>query len=105
MERLLDYDPSNGLKTWFSTSDDEDTWHVRYEQDTSPILDTNKSQQADGFDRRADMWHAARIPIVVMMDWKHKHGVEAWNPHHKDGVRRLLNDPEYRYLRVNHFIL
>lgn len=104
-EQLLDHDAFTGMRTWFSTSDNEDTWHVRYEQDTAPVLDANKEQQADGFDRRADMWHAARVPLVVMMEWLTKHGVEAWNPSHKDGVKRLLNSSEYRYLRVNNFIM
>jgi hypothetical protein len=51
------------------------------------------------------MWHAARIPLVIMMEWVSKHGIEAWNPSHKAGVRRLLNSNEYRYLRVNNFIM
>ncbi|MGV0964200.1 MAG: hypothetical protein ACOYBT_09950 [Polynucleobacter sp.] len=106
MERLLDHDPHTGVKTWFSSSsEDGGTWNLRYEQDTSPILDQNKKAQARGFDKRSEMWHAARIPTVVMLEWKHRHGVEAWNPNHKAGVRRLLDDPEYRYLRVQHFML
>lgn len=106
MERLLDHDPQTGLKTWFSSSDENGgTWNLRYEQDTSPILDRNKEAQAEGFDRRSEMWHAASIPTVVLLEWMTKHGVEAWNPNHKEGVRRLLNDPEYRYLRVKHFIM
>lgn len=104
-ERLLDHDPAIGLKTWFSTSDNEDTWHVRYEQDTAPVLDANKSQEADGFDRRADMWHAARIPASVIMLWINKHGVNIYDPNHKEAVRKLLNDPEYRYLRTGNFKL
>jgi len=106
MERLLDYDRDTGLKTWFSSSDDDGgTWNLRYEQDASPILDRNKASQAEGFDKRSDMWHAAHIPTIVMLEWKHKHGVELWNPNHKEGVRRLLNSDEYRYLRVKNFII
>ena len=104
-ERVLDYDPTTGMRTWFSTSDDEDTWHIRYEQDTATVMDANKEQQTDGFDRGADMWHAARIPLVIMMEWMTKHGIEAWNPSHKEGVRRLLNSSDYRYLRVNNFTM
>lgn len=106
MERLLDHDPSTGLKTWFSSSDDNGgTWNVRYEQDTSSLLDANKAAQAESFDKRSELWHAAHIPTVVMMEWMVKHGVEAWNPAHADGVRRLLDDPDYRYLRVRNFIM
>jgi hypothetical protein len=106
VERLLDFDPQTGLKTFFSSSDDDGgTWNVRYEQDTSPILDRNKEAQSQGFDRRSDMWHAAHIPTVVMLEWKHKYGIEMWNPNHREGVRRLLNSSEYRHLRRSSFQL
>ena len=105
MERVLSHDDASGLTTWFSASEDGDTWNLRYEQDVSPVLDYNKEQQSESFDKRAEMWHAAKVPTVVMMEWMTKYGVELWNPDHKEGVRRLLNHPDYRYLRVNHFIV
>lgn len=105
-ERLFDYDPTTGVRTWFSSSDEDGgTWRFRREQDVSPILDANKEAQSEDWDKRSDMWHAAHIPTLVMYEWATKHGVEMWNPEHKDGVKRLLNDPEYRYLRVRNFIL
>lgn len=105
-EQLLDFNPATGMKTWFSSSEDDGgTWQVRYEQDTAPILDQNKSAQADGFDRRGDMWHAAKVPTVVLMEWVVKHGVRAWDKNHAPAVRRLLDSNEYRYLRVNHFMM
>lgn len=105
-ERLFDHDPDTGMKTWFSSSDDnQGTWQFRYEQDCNPILDENKSTQADGFDKRSDFWHAAKIPNVIIMEWMTKHGVNLYDKNHAAGVRRLLNDPDYRYLRVQHFII
>mgnify|MGYP005991742311 CR=1 FL=1 len=106
MERLLDHDPLTGVKTWFSSSEEAGgTWNLRYEQDASPILDHNKEMQSEGFDKRSEMWHAAKVPTVVLLEWMTKHGVRAWDPNHKEGVRRLLNSDEYRHLRVKHFIL
>lgn len=106
MERLLDFDPSTGMKTWFSSSDDDGgTWNLRYEQDASSLLDACKEAQAESWDKRSEMWHAASVPTVVMMEWMTKHGVRAWDPDHKDGVKRLLNSDEYRHLRVRNFIL
>ncbi|MGJ3630228.1 hypothetical protein AB5I41_31530 [Sphingomonas sp. MMS24-JH45] len=81
------------------------TWNLRYEQDVSPILDRNKAAQADSWDRREETRHAAHIPAVVLMEWKNKHGVEHGTLDHKAGVRRLLDDPDYRYLRVRHFMM
>lgn len=106
MERLLDYSPETGMKTWFSSSDEDGgTWNLRYEQDTSPILDRNKESQAEGFDKRSDMWHAASVPNVVLMEWLTKHGVRYWDRNHAPAVKRLLNSDEYRYLRVKNFIM
>lgn len=106
MERLLDFNPDTGLKTWFSSSDEGGgTWNLRYEQDASPILDANKESQAEDFDRRSDMWHAAKIPAVVLMEWLTRHGVRYWDKNHAPAVKRLLNSDEYRHLRVKHFIL
>ena len=104
-ERLFDVCPLSGMKTFFSTEDDGDTWNFRREQDVSLALDCNKASQSAGFDKRQDTWHAAHIPPVIIYDWLHKHGVNIFNPDHEDGVKRLLNDPDYRYLRVNHFIM
>lgn len=105
-ERLFDYEPATGLKTYFDYSDDNDgTWIFRHEQDTSPILDANKSAQADGFDRKADYWHAASIPAIVILEWITKHGVDLYNPNHAAGVRRLLNSSDYRHLRRANFQL
>lgn len=104
-ELLLDHDPISGMTEWISTDEETGETFIRYEQDVSPILDYNKEMQAESFDKRSDMWHAAKVPNVVAMEWLTKYGVQMWNPAHKDGVRKLLNSNEYRYLRVNHFIL
>lgn len=105
---LIDYNPATGLQKWMDYDPDTDEVLVSYKQDDAAIqaiLDRNKEAQADAFDRSSDMWHAAHIPAIVMFEWLTKYGVDAWNPAHRDGVKRLLNDPEYRYLRVNHFIM
>jgi len=102
----FDYDPATGVRTWFS-SDEENggQWHFKREQDVAPILDRNKEAQAETWDKRSEMWHAAHIPTLVMYEWATKHGVEFWNPAHKDGVKRLLNSDEYRWCRVKNFII
>lgn len=104
-ERLFDHDPISGMTTWHSYDEETDTTFFRYEQDTSAILDHNKEMQAEGFDKRSDMWHAAKIPNVIIMEWLTKHGVRFWDKNHTEGVKRLLNSDEYRHLRTNHFII
>lgn len=103
--RLLDYDPASGLKEWFTYDEANDSFAITYEQDVTSVLDANKAEQAEGFDRRNDVWHAARVPVGIQYEWLVKHGVNIWNKNHREGVKRLLNDPEYRWLRVKHFIM
>ena len=103
-ERLLDYCAATGERQWFSTDEDGNSF-VRYEQDVAGTLDYNKEQQANGFDKRADEWHAAKIPNVILMEWFTKHGVKFWDTNHQDGVKKLLNSSEYRHLRCNTFII
>jgi hypothetical protein len=106
---LIDSNPHNGLNKYIADNpDDPDGVLIRYEQSAESIkaiIDRNKAVQTDDWDRKADMWHAAHIPVGIMYEWKVKHGVDAWDPAHRPGVMRLLNDPDYRYLRVRHFII
>lgn len=98
-ELLLSHDWASGLKEWISTDETTGESFIRYEQDVSAHIDDNKSAQTNGFDRKADMWHVASIPNIVLLEWITKHGVDFFNPNHKDGVRRLLNSNEYSHLK------
>jgi hypothetical protein len=105
---LIDFDAGTGLRKWMNYDEAGDEIQIAYDQDRSAqdaILSSNKSAQADPFDRSSDFWHAAHIPIGVMYEWKVKHGVDAWDPNHKPAVMRLLNSSDYRYLRVRNFII
>lgn len=70
---------------------------------TQAVIEQNKRMEGTG--KGKDMWLAASIPPAVQYEWMHKYGIQFWNPDHKEGVRRLLNSDEYRYLRVNHFMM
>lgn len=104
-ERLFDYDPLTGVRTYFSATDDGDTWQFRREQDVSSIINHNKEMQAEGFDKRSEMWHAAKVPTNVLYEWLTKYGVRYWDKNHAPAVKRLLNSDEYRWCRVKHFIM
>ena len=106
---LLDSCAATGMNKYIASDpEDDDRVLVRYEQtgdSLQRILDRNKATQNESFDKKADMWHAGHIPVGVIYEWITKHGVNVYNPAHEDGVTRLLNDPDYRYLRVSNFIL
>lgn len=102
---LLDYDPLTGIRQYFGW-DDEGGEYIIDEIDnnlTQQVIEQNK--RIEGIGMGKDMRLAASIPPAVQFEWVDKYGIEFWNPAHKEGVKRLLNDPDYRYLRVNHFIM
>jgi hypothetical protein len=47
----------------------------------------------------------ASIPACIIYEWITKHGVNLYNPNHQDGVKRLLNSSDYRWLKVREIIL
>ena len=107
---LIDYNAATGLKKYIGDNpDDADGVTVRYEQDANSIqqiIDRNKSGHVDNTGPMKDAVNkVAEIPIGVMYEWLTKYGVDAWNPHHADGVKRLLNSADYRYLKCRNIIL
>ena len=108
---LIDYNRDTGLKKYLGDHpDDPDGVLVRYEQSgkaIQQILDRNKRSQVDKLNQRLSngMNKVAEIPVGVMYEWLVKYGVDAWNPHHSDGVKRLLNSSDYRYLKCRDIIL
>lgn len=102
---LLDVDPLTGVRQYFGW-DNEGGEYVIDEIDrvlTKQVIDQNKRIEGAGMGK--DMRLAASIPPEVQYEWLDKFGIEFWNPAHKDGVKKLLNSSDYRYLRVNHFIM
>lgn len=98
-ERLLDFDPLSGLKTYHSYDDTTQTTFIRYEQDVEPVLDANKSDLNHADRKMGDMVHAARVPLGVQLEWYVKHGVKMWDKGHRGAVHRLLDSSDYKYLK------
>jgi hypothetical protein len=74
-------------------------------QDVSSIIERNKAAQNED-DKgwytqgtRAMKW-VGSIPFVVAEIWRNEKGIDVFNPNHGPAVRRLLNDPDWRWLRV-----
>lgn len=108
---LIDHNPHTGLKKYVGVNpDDPYGVLVRYEQSAEAIqaqIDQNKflANHVNTGKMNDAANHVASIPVGIMYEWLVKHGVDAWNPHHADAVKKLLNDPEYRYLKVRNIIL
>jgi hypothetical protein len=90
METRLITDPMTGDLT------------VHRGEDVEPILENNKALAAsgDGYSPSRELRRAASIPFAIIEKWRNEHGIDVFNPDHKEGVRRLLNSSEYLYLRT-----
>ena len=103
-KRFFDFDQTTGTRIEYEDTDEGFALH--YEQDVEPLLDRNKAWQNEGAKQHDDnFWHAATIPPSIQMKWLVEHGIDLYNPDHAAGVKRLLNDPEYRHLRTWKFQL
>lgn len=102
MRRLLDYDPLTREATYFEAKDG--AWTIESKQDVTPIIELNKMMQNDeDYSKRgmkADWWHYAKIPNVIIEKWMREKGVDVFNKAHRKKVFALLNDPEYKYLKT-----
>lgn len=98
---LLDIDPLTGVRQYFGWDNDGNEYLIDEadKSDVQAVLDRNKELSNHANLKGKDMWLVASIPVWVQMEWIDKHGVEYWNPDHKEGVKRLLNSSDYRWLK------
>ena len=76
-------------------------------QDIEPLLELNKKEYNKDYLRggvetkEMGMRKVASIPLIIIEKWTAEHGVDIMNKNHWPKVKRLLNDPEYRFLRTH----
>lgn len=105
-KRFFDHDPMTGVTEWFEDTDKG--FAIHYQQDVEPIIELNKAKQSMGrafYAKDPDMWKVASIPIGVQYKWLVEHGVDVMKREHWPKVKRLLNDPEWRYLKTAEVII
>ena len=101
--RLLDFDARTGIAEYHHYDSLADRTVIETVQDVAPILERNKAlQNADdrGWSQSRDMRRAATIPDIIVLKWRNDYGIDVFNRDHWPAVRRLLNDPAWRYLRT-----
>jgi hypothetical protein len=104
-KRLLSSDPLTGIEEWFHYDHMTDSVHIETVQNVEPILDGNKGlQNDDQYSKdgiKNEMWHYASIPLVIQMKWLNEYGMDNWplRPGNEKLLFRLLNSPEWRYLK------
>ncbi len=102
MRRFFDHDAEYGLTEFFHYDPSTNQFSIETVQDVEPILEENKRalNNGDGYTPSRDMRKIASIPLNVLSLWKEKHGIDIFDKNHEAGVKRLLNDPDWRYLRT-----
>ena len=110
MKRLFDRDDFQGITEIFHWDEATKTARIETLQDVEPILDQNKAlANDDDFTKKGiknEFWKYANIPVVVQLKWLQKYGPEN-DPMKKGNEKllfRLLNDPEWRYLKTTNKI-
>jgi len=91
---------------------EEDRWDeneqrmiTRVTQDMDPFIRYCKERQVHegsnaGKSKSGEWYHAATIPDWLYLEWRNKHGVDILQPDSTAAMKRLLNDPEYAWLRI-----
>lgn len=103
MERILDFNPLTGMTVTFQYDEANEQLIIGHKQDASPVIEDNKWALLDlekhKREAKNDWAHYAKIPEIVQMEWKVKYGVDFLDPNHWPRVLKLLEDPEYKYLK------
>jgi hypothetical protein len=101
--RLLDRDPLSGLAEYHRLDSETGRTVIEYVQDVEPILERNKvlsSLDDRGWSPSREWRRGASIPDIIILKWRREYGIDVFNRNHWPAVKRLLNDPEWRYLRT-----
>mgnify|MGYP003132099854 FL=1 len=76
-------------------------------QDVRPLIELNKKEFNKDYinggveTKELGMRKVASIPLIIVEKWKREHGVDMMNKDHWPKIKKLLNDPEYRFLRTH----
>lgn len=105
-KEFFGHDPINGITEYFHYDPMTKEVHIESVQDVEPVLDMNKNMandeqySKDGIKDGA--WHYASIPTVIQLKWLNEYGSQDWpmRPGNEKLLFRLLNSPEWRYLKT-----
>ena len=73
---------------------------IEHIENIQPLIDSNKKLENEDHSIRDEFRLSARIPMTVYYEWKRKFGVDLYNKNHSQAVKKLLNSPDYRYLKT-----
>jgi len=101
--RVLETHP-DGMQEVFHWNEATRSFAIEYLQNIDLTLTAAREEGADtgGWNKARDLRHVASVPPVAQMEMIRKYGMEVL----KDArlMRRVLDDPDWRYLRVGKII-
>ena len=108
MKRILDVDSVSGKVSTYEYDHSEDRGVIQSVTDVSSVLDNNKALQNDGtggWNDSREYRRVASIPLSLVDLWCRMYGVNPLKAENEHLLKRLLNDPDLRYLRTAEFNL
>jgi hypothetical protein len=101
MSQFLDFDHRTGVQQLYDTTPDN-RMQIHYRQDVEPILELAKYERLNGLSdaagKKNDLNLYARIPPVIILELKYKHGVDVFKRGHMKKALQLINT-EYPHLK------
>ena len=100
--RLLEVQP-DGVVEWFHFDPSSGEMAIEHVQDVEPVLDANRERanHHDGFSPSRELREVGEIPAIVVLKWLNEYGVNVFDRNHWPAVKRLLRDPDWRWLRCS----
>ena len=99
MKRKLDHNQV------FHFHDATGEFAIEHIEDIKPLIDANQKLRDNDHSSKDEFRLSARIPLTVVYEWKNKFGVDINNKDHMKAVKRLLNSPDYRYLKTTNRVI
>ncbi len=101
----IDTEIENGIQTDLFYDAETDRMVVNRTQDVESILEANKRKYNDFGDRhlhRGETFHhAASIPNIVIERWIKEYGTNPLDKGNEALLKRILNDPDNKFLRTS----
>jgi hypothetical protein len=102
MSKFVSYDALRGLAHYEDRTQGGNL-QLHYRQDVEPILDLARIERNDGLadkaGRKQELFLYARIPPVVILELKYKHGVDIFKRGDMKKAMELINS-EYPYCKT-----
>jgi hypothetical protein len=97
--------PVTGALERYYWDEQTETMTIRNTHDVTDIIEANKRRANASLDQRFgnEMMHSvAEIPLALVVKFKKDYNVDVFSdePEHKLKLRKLLDSPDYRYLKT-----